>query len=486
MLEKYFSRVPAGPKPEEMTTVEPKQFAEKTVIDPRADPALLHRGLSPAGLSRPGRRGLRRHRRHLSNGRVSRLYRDLVEQQQIAAEAEGFNNYPGDKYPSLFSFYAVPLPGHTPAEMRDALHKEIEKLKTTEVSDAELAMFKTRSRADLLRGLDDNQGLADALAEYQTRYGDWRELFLELDRVDKVTKADIRRVANATFAASNRTSAEIDTETPKAAEEEGGRRAMRESRQLPVVSCQLRPRSFHVAGLLFVALFLAVAAQAQQSKPWEQIPTPKLHEFKPHQPVRIELKNGVVIFLQEDHELPFVYGSVLIPGGSRDEDANKTGLVDLYGQSWRTSGTAKMDGDAMDDLLEAKAAHIETDGDEDSTSLSWDSLKGDADQVFALAMDLLFHPKFSQEKLELARKQEATGIVRRNDEEDAIAGREASKLVYGKDSPYTRQPELATIGAVTLNDLKAWHKRTLRGKLIVGIGGDFDAAAMEAKAARGF
>src|SRR5208282_1551749 len=141
-------------------------------------------------------------------------YRSLVEQQQIAAEAEGFSPYPGDKYPSLFAFYAYPLPGHTPAEMRDAIHKEIEKLKTTDVTDAELAMYKTRTRADLLRGLADNQGLASSLAEYQTRYGDWRELFLQLDRVDKVTKADIKRVANQVFVASNRTSAEIDTEAP--------------------------------------------------------------------------------------------------------------------------------------------------------------------------------------------------------------------------------------------------------------------------------
>jgi zinc protease len=78
------------------------------------------------------------------------------------------------------------------------------------------------------------------------------------------------------------------------------------------------------------ALALVPAAlQAQQAKPWEQIPIPKLHEFKPHQPKRIELKNGIVLFLQEDHELPFVSGSVLIPGGERDEDPAKTGLVGL-------------------------------------------------------------------------------------------------------------------------------------------------------------
>jgi zinc protease len=230
-----------------------------------------------------------------------------------------------------------------------------------------------------------------------------------------------------------------------------------------------------------LASIVPIALSAQQEKPWEKIPVPKLHEFKPQEPKRIELKNGIVIFLQEDHELPFVSGSVLIPGGSRDESPAKTGLVGLYGQAWRTSGTAKIDGDAMDDLLEARAAHIETEGGEDSTVLAWDSLKSDSDQVFSLAMDLLFHPKFNTEKLELAQQQEATGIVRRNDDESGIADRESSKLVYGANSPYTRQPELSTIGAVTVEDLKAWHDRTIRGKLIIGIGGDFDAAAMEAK-----
>jgi zinc protease len=239
-------------------------------------------------------------------------------------------------------------------------------------------------------------------------------------------------------------------------------------------------RAFASASLL-VALLTPFNLDAQQAKPWEKIPIPKLHEFKPRQPKRIELTNGIVLFLQEDHELPFVSGSVLIPGGGRDEDSAKAGLVGIYGEAWRTSGTAKISGDALDDLLEAKAAHIETAGDEDSTAVSWDSLKGDADQVFSLALELLLHPAFNAEKLQLARQQAATGIVRRNDDEEEIAQRESAKLVYGPNSPYTRQPELATVGAVTLDDLNDWHDRTIHGKLIVGVSGDFDAVAMEAK-----
>jgi zinc protease len=238
---------------------------------------------------------------------------------------------------------------------------------------------------------------------------------------------------------------------------------------------------FALAVPVAIDLIFPVILPAQESKPWEKIPIPPLHEFKPQEPKRIELKNGIVLFLQEDHELPFITGSVTIPGGSRDESAGKAGMVDLYGQTWRTSGSEKMNGDDMDDLLEAKAAKIETGGDIDSTALSWNSLKGDSDEVYGLAMDLLFHPKFSAEKLQLAQQQEATGIVRRNDDEDEIANRESAKLVYGPDSPYTRQPELATIGAVTLADLNAWHDRTVHGKLIVSIFGDFEPAAMEAR-----
>ena len=222
MLEKYFSKVPGGPKPEDMTTVEPKQFAEKSVVIREATQPFYIEGYHRPSYRDPDDAVYDAISDIMSNGRVSRLYRSLVRDQKIAAEAQGFSPFPGDKYPGLFAFYAVPLPGHTPAEMETAIHKEIEKLKTTDVTDTELQMYKTRTRADLLRGLADNQGLANALAEYQTRYGDWRELFRQLDRVDKVTKADIRRVASKVFVASNRTTAEIVTQAPAVAQNNDG------------------------------------------------------------------------------------------------------------------------------------------------------------------------------------------------------------------------------------------------------------------------
>jgi predicted Zn-dependent peptidase len=147
----------------------------------------------------------------MSNGRTSRLYRSLVRDKRIAIQSAGFSGLPGTKYPHLFAFYAFPTPGHTPAEVRDAIHAEIDRLKKEDITDDELKMVKTRARANLIRSLGSNSGLASELAVYQARFGDWRELFRQIDKIDKVTKEDIRRVANQYFVENNRTESEIDS-----------------------------------------------------------------------------------------------------------------------------------------------------------------------------------------------------------------------------------------------------------------------------------
>jgi zinc protease len=259
---------------------------------------------------------------------------------------------------------------------------------------------------------------------------------------------------------------------------------------------QKAPTKMRLAVTLLPILLSTFAANAQSApakpettpkpattaQPWKKIPIPPLHAFKPVQPRRIELANGLVIFLQEDHELPFINGTILIRGGSRDEPDAKVGLVSLYGETWRTSGTATVDGDKLDDQLEAKAASVETSGGTASTSITWSSLKGDFDTVFAATTDLLLHPTFKADKLQLAKGQAETAISRRNDDASGIATREAVKLVYGAHNPYARRPEYATVDAITLDDLKAWHDKTvLPNNMIVAVSGDFDGAAMEAK-----
>jgi len=205
LLDTYFGRLPTGPKPEPLRTVEPKQTSEKQVVlvDP-AQPIYMEAYHRPEGTSvdDPVYDVISD---VLSRGRTSRLYRSLVRDKKIAAGAGAFNGFPGSKYPTLIVMQATPTPGHSNDEVQAAIREQLERLKTEPITDDELKTVKTRARADLIRGLDSNSGIARQLAFAQTRYGDWREIFMTVERLDKVTKDDVMRVAKATFVPTNRT-----------------------------------------------------------------------------------------------------------------------------------------------------------------------------------------------------------------------------------------------------------------------------------------
>jgi len=216
VIEKYFSGLPSRPRPEGISTVEPEQNAERRVVlTEMAQPVYVEAYHRPS-YKDPDDPVYDAISDIMSNGRVSRLYRSLVRDKKIAAAAAGFTGFPGFKYPHLFAFYAVPSRGHTPQEVADAFRGEIDRLKNEDVSDEELQMFKTRAKADLIRGLGNNDGLAMQLAITQLRYGDWRELFRQIERYDKVSKQDIRRVAASTFVPGNRTVGIIESARPAA------------------------------------------------------------------------------------------------------------------------------------------------------------------------------------------------------------------------------------------------------------------------------
>ena len=238
---------------------------------------------------------------------------------------------------------------------------------------------------------------------------------------------------------------------------------------------------------LFLAALAAIIAiplprLTAQATSWKQVPIPPLPTFKPAQPKRIELPNGMVIFLQEDHELPLIEGTARIRGGSVNEPADKVGLVDIFGEVWRTGGTKTQTGDQLDDFLEGRAAKVETGGGPDSTTISFSSLKGDLDDVFKVFVDVLRNPEFRADKIDIAQKGEEDSISRRNDDASEIAHRESVKLAYGADNPYARVPEYSTVAAISRQDLVDWYGKYIHpNNIILGISGDFDSAAMEAR-----
>ena len=205
ILEKYFGRLSPAPPPPALRTEEPPQIAEKSVVLPdKAQPVYTEAYHRPAATN-PEDAVYAAIADVLSTGRTSRLYRSLVRDKKIAAQANVFSRFPGGKYPNLMMFLALPAPGHTNLEVQQAIRDEIEKMKTEPVTDEELQRVKTRAKAGLIRGLADNSGIARQLASNQALFGDWRQIFKSVDRIDGVTKEDIMRVAKAAFVPTNRT-----------------------------------------------------------------------------------------------------------------------------------------------------------------------------------------------------------------------------------------------------------------------------------------
>jgi predicted Zn-dependent peptidase len=216
LAETYFGRFKAAKTSvqtaDRSLPIEPAQTETRTVkLKLPSEPIYLEGYHRPA-LSHPDNATYEAIASLLSDGRTSRLYKSLVESKKIALSAEGFNGFPGDKFPNLIMFYALSAPGHTVGEIQSAIDTEIQKLKTESVTQLELDRIKTNARAGLLRSLSSNSGMASALLEYQVKTGTWRNLFKQVDAISAITPADIQRVAKATFRPENKTIGEIESD----------------------------------------------------------------------------------------------------------------------------------------------------------------------------------------------------------------------------------------------------------------------------------
>jgi zinc protease len=221
---------------------------------------------------------------------------------------------------------------------------------------------------------------------------------------------------------------------------------------------------------------LALPAAAQVDRA-QDLRFPPLARFDIPQPQRIELENGLVLLLLEDHELPLVEATVLVRAGSGYDPADKIGLADLAGRVLRTGGTERMNGDQLDDWLESRAAAIEVGVTEDAARVTMSSLKKDFPDALRLLADVLRRPAFDPKKLEVERNRAVSNVSRQNDELLDILFREFQEIVYGPDSPYGWTETYATLGAITRDDALDWHRRMFHpDRTVLGLVGDFSSA----------
>ncbi len=234
--------------------------------------------------------------------------------------------------------------------------------------------------------------------------------------------------------------------------------------------------------LVFVFAMMAVAPTAMAKKPWEKIKIPELNEIVMPTYERVELDNGMILYLSEDHKFPLVELSATIDVGRFYEPADKVGLAGMTGTVMRSGGTTTRTGDDIDELVEARGLSVETWIGASDGGAYLSAMKEDTDLGLELLADILRNPVFPDDKIKLAKEQVKAGISRRNDEPQGIARREAMKAVFGPDHPMARHPEYDTIAAVSHQDMVDFHADWFHpDRMYLVVIGDFDSKEMIAK-----
>jgi zinc protease len=234
--------------------------------------------------------------------------------------------------------------------------------------------------------------------------------------------------------------------------------------------------------VLFLSFLFCWSFAYAQKSPKDKFIFPPLNPIKMPQVERVELGNGLELFLVEDHEYPTIDVRAMVRLGSVFEPASKIGLASITGRVLRTGGTASMTGDQIDKELETMAAYVSTSIGLTSGYIMVSVLKEDIDRALEILADILMNPAFQEDKINLAKIREKTSISRRNDEVRQIAYREFEKLIYGKDNPYARHPEYSTIEAITRQDVVDFYNNYFfPNNTIMAVWGDFDPKDMVAK-----
>lgn len=234
--------------------------------------------------------------------------------------------------------------------------------------------------------------------------------------------------------------------------------------------------------LSLFTLMVMVSTTAFGQKTHDQLEFPPINTFNMPDVTTFELRNGIKVYLVENNELPLISMTMLVRAGSYMDPADKVGLAGMTGQLIRGGGSESMSYTDLNELLEAKAASMETGFGLTSGSASMNILKEDFDELLPLFLDLIQNPAFPEDRIETVKTQMRSSILRRNDDPSGIASREFNKLIYGPNSVYARSMELAHVDAITADDMRAFHDQVFVGRnMYVAVIGDFNAREMRRK-----
>jgi zinc protease len=208
LAEKYIEPIPAHDPPAKVATVEPEQMGERRVVVRKpAQLPIVEIAYHVPQTNHPDYHALQVFQTILTSGQSSRLYRRMVDRDQLALSVDGGSDMNFD--PGLFTFYVQPRNGVEPVQCEKALYEELQTIATAPVSPAELEKAKNTILAGFYREMKTIGGRANAIGTYEVFFGDYQKLFQTEQELQKVTAADVQRVAAKYFGANNRTVATL-------------------------------------------------------------------------------------------------------------------------------------------------------------------------------------------------------------------------------------------------------------------------------------
>lgn len=221
-----------------------------------------------------------------------------------------------------------------------------------------------------------------------------------------------------------------------------------------------------LAGLLALPALPAGAAKVKHPS---DLTYPKIR-LAPPAYEEIEFANGTAGFFIEDHEIPVIDIHILVSVNRSPRD--KAGLNDLAAWVIRNGGSESWPADRVNDELEFVAASLEFWGGPRSCGIHMNCLTKDLPLCLSVLADLLTHPVFPDDKIELRRETMLENMRRENDQPRTVAAREFRRVVYG-EHPMGHEATEESVKAITREDIVAFHKAFFHpNNAIIGISGD--------------
>ena len=246
--------------------------------------------------------------------------------------------------------------------------------------------------------------------------------------------------------------------------------------------------SVRAAGILLTVslLALSIPVSAQNTtipaRP-EQLKFPPL-QYQPPAPeqFRVQLKSGPVAYLVPDHERPLVNIVVYVHTGDYLDPVGKEGLAEMTGYLLARGGAGTNSADQLEERLAFLAANLDSAISDTQGAVSLNLLSKDLDEGLNILRDVLFAPRFQDDKIALRKQQILQAMEQRNDDTSDIEDREAGFLAYGEHFWENRYSTKASIDSITREDLEKFHNKWfVPANFVVAVSGDFDRDEMIAK-----